>query len=93
MKTERPIDIEAIQHNPADRFATPQQVVDDPSLTAHQKRQILLQWEQDARALATADDEGMAGGRESMLRSVMIALEAVGTEEGDPHPKSRSSGQ
>jgi hypothetical protein len=75
--TEKHIDVETEPFNPADRFATPQQVVDDLRLAADQKRRALQQWKQDARALAVADEDGMAGVKETMLRSVMNALESV----------------
>ena len=84
MTTDQHIDVETEPGNPTDRFATPQQVVDDPHLAADQKRRALQQWKQDARALAVADDDGMAGAKENMLRSVINALESIRTVEAEP---------
>jgi hypothetical protein len=70
-------DFETALQNPAKCFETPQHVLDDPQLSVTQKRKILHQWEQDARLLSVAEEEGMGGGEESMLHRVMRALEAV----------------
>ena len=43
-------------------FKNPQQVVTEPSLSKDQKTEALDALEQDARQLAAASDEGMAGG-------------------------------
>lgn len=72
---------EAALVNPAQCFETPQRVLDDPTLTAAQKRRVLLQWEQDARLLSVAEEEGMGGGEESMLHRVLKALEGIGGTE------------
>lgn len=74
---------EAALQDPAKCFETPQHVLDDPQLTAGQKRKLLEQWEQDARLLAVAEDEGMGGGEESMLHRVKRAIEAIGGARGE----------
>lgn len=71
-------DFETALQNPAKCFETPQHLLDDPQLTVGQKCKLLKQWEQDARLLAVAEEEGMGGGEESMLQRVMRALETVG---------------
>lgn len=76
-------DFETALQDPAKYFATPQHVLDDPTLTVTQKRKVLRQWEQDARLLAVAEEEGMSGGEESMLQRVMRALEAIGATQGE----------
>jgi hypothetical protein len=52
-------------------------------LSRRQKLDLLEQWERDARALAVADEEGMVGGNESMLRRVRRAIAALGGDEID----------
>ncbi|MCX7355222.1 MAG: hypothetical protein NTY59_10395 [Alphaproteobacteria bacterium] len=76
-------DFEAALQNPAKCFETPQHVLDDHKLTVTQKRKLLEQWEQDARQLAVAEEEGMGGGEESMLHRVKRAMEAVGPTRGE----------
>lgn len=82
-------DFEAALQNPAKCFETPQHVLDDPKLTVTQKRKLLEQWEQDARQLAVAEEEGMGGGEESMLHRVKRAMEAIGGAKGE-QPSSGS---
>lgn len=76
-------DFEAALQNPAKCFETPQHVLDDPKLTVTQKRKLLEHWEQDARLLAVAEEEGMGGGEESMLHRVKRAMEAIGAAKGE----------
>ena len=47
--------------NPAARFAKPSEVVGDPTLSQREKKKALDCWEQDARQLMTASNEGMPG--------------------------------
>lgn len=58
---------------PANAFSDPSQVVSDPRLSVGEKRATLDSLEQDARQLAVASAEGMAGGEESKLRNVLEA--------------------
>lgn len=76
-------DFETALQNPARFFETPQHVLDDPNLTVTQKRKLLKQWEQDARLLSVAEEEGMAGGEENMLHRVKRAMEAIGDAQGE----------
>lgn len=76
-------DFEAALQNPAKCFETPQHVLNDPKLTVTQKRKLLEHWEQDARLLAVAEEEGMGGGEESMLHRVKRAMEAIGVEQSE----------
>ncbi len=74
---------EAALQNPAKCFETPQHVLDDANLTVAQKRKLLQQWEQDARLLAVAEEEGMGGGEENMLHRVKRAMETIGAAQGE----------
>jgi hypothetical protein len=50
--------------NPASHFDRPRDVVKDEQLSHRQKKQALKTWEQDARQMATANNEGMAANDE-----------------------------
>lgn len=73
MKPEK-LDIREAIRNPKAIFGTPERVIADPRLDREGKRAILKSWEQDARELAVAEEEGMTGGEPSMLQRVRRAL-------------------
>ncbi|HTS93774.1 MAG TPA: hypothetical protein VMG55_17305 [Stellaceae bacterium] len=77
--------LRAILRDPAARFRRPQDVLDAPGLTHDQRLEILKRWEYDARSLAVAEEEGMAGGEESLLRRVRRAIAALGGD-GEAEP-------
>jgi hypothetical protein len=52
--------------NPATAFDEPSDVVTNRSLTRSEKKEALDTWEQDARQLMTASNEGMPGGEEGL---------------------------
>ncbi len=52
--------------NPATAFEKPSDVVSDSSLTSCEKKKALDTWEQDARQLMTASNEGMTGREEGV---------------------------
>ncbi|MEO3474437.1 hypothetical protein AAFN86_21405 [Roseomonas sp. CAU 1739] len=58
---------------PATYFQSPSDVVSDARLSATQKRKALDTLEQDARQLADASAEGMAGGEPTNLHDVLQA--------------------
>jgi hypothetical protein len=51
---------------PATYFDRPKDVVHDESLSADEKKKALNTWEQDARQLLTASNEGMPGSEEGI---------------------------
>jgi len=63
--------------NPADEFGAPREVEHDPTLSREDKLAILASWEEDARELAVAEEENMAGGEPSRLAEVMAARARV----------------
>ena len=72
-------------NNPATVFSKPSDVVKDSKLSNEEKRQALNAWEQDARQLVTASNEGMPGRQEGLdpddhhrLSEVIRAKEAIG---------------
>ena len=52
--------------NPKATFHRPIDIVRDKNLTAHERSEALNTWEQDARQLMTASNEGMSGRREGV---------------------------
>jgi len=71
--------------NPATAFAKPLDVVRDSTLSKTEKVEALDTWEQDARQLMTASNEGMPGPREGLdpddhhqMGQVLRAKEKVG---------------
>lgn len=82
MKPDR-LDIRRALSNPKENFGTPERVLADPRLDREGKRAILKSWEQDARELAVAEEEGMTGGERSMLQRVSRALNSLSDSELD----------
>jgi hypothetical protein len=77
--------------NPATHFDKPQDVVQDKALSTEEKKKALNTWEQDARQLLTASNEGMPGSEEGAqpddhhrLGEVVRAKDAMGEK---PKPK------
>jgi hypothetical protein len=77
--------------NPATAFERPSDVVSDKSLTKSEKKEALDTWEQDARQLMTASNEGMPGREEGLdpedhhrMADVVRAKGALGER---PKPK------
>jgi hypothetical protein len=54
--------------NPASHFEKPSQVANDRRLSHGQKEEALNTWEQDARQLLTASNEGMTASDEGNTR-------------------------
>jgi hypothetical protein len=71
-----------VEH-PAKVYSDPAEVIADSTLTAREKRIVLNSLEQDARQLATAAAEGMSGGEETNLRSVLQAKRALASPSVD----------
>jgi hypothetical protein len=71
--------------NPATVFEEPSDVVGDATLTRDEKKRALNDWEQDARQLMTASNEGMPGPEEGLdpddhhgMADIVQAKEALG---------------
>jgi hypothetical protein len=82
-----------IEH-PAEHYKTPDDVLKDKELSFEEKKAALDIWEQDARQLVTASNEGMPGSEEGTqpedhhrLGEVIRAKEklGVGPEHKDSH--------
>lgn len=83
-KTAMELDIKKALLDPASAFEQPDDVVRQPDLPRSTKLCLLEQWEREARALAVAEEEGMAGGEESMLGRVRRAIAALGGDDDEP---------
>jgi len=82
MKTLSPTELDQAKLDPDSVFHAPGDVL-AASLSAGDKRTILLRWEEDAEDLMRATEEGMppADNRRSpaeILRAVQAALEQLG---------------
>jgi hypothetical protein len=53
-------------HRPAETYDKPQDIVTDNNLSHNEKIEALNTWEQDARQLLTASNEGMSGAEEGL---------------------------
>ena len=81
-----------IEH-PEAQYDTPDKLVKDAALSPDEKKEALNTWEQDARQMVTASNEGMPGPDEGIdkddhhqLGQVERAKERIGEK-----PKSKSS--
>jgi hypothetical protein len=70
--------------HPAKEFSNPTEVLTDRSLSTRQKQHALDALEQDARQLAVASSEGMAGGERTNLRNVLEAERSLEPTPADP---------
>jgi hypothetical protein len=59
--------------SPSSYYSSPMQVADASDLSDSQKKMALDKWEEDARRLAVATEEGMSGGEPSRLAEVQEA--------------------
>ena len=79
--------LERIRLDPQAEYDEPLDVLEDVRLTFAQKQSVLESWELDARRLAEAATEGMAGGEESRLREVALARHALDEQDRNPLEK------
>jgi hypothetical protein len=54
---------------PANYYESPDDIANDADLSPEEKKQALNTWEQDARQMMTASNEGMAGDEEGVDKS------------------------
>ncbi len=84
MKTKM---LERILLDPQAEYDAPLDVLGDVRLTFDQKHSVLESWELDAKRLAEAAAEGMAGGEDSRLREVALARHALDRQDRRPVEK------
>lgn len=63
--------------NPASRYQTPQQLLNDPMLSPGEKRRLLEAWEEDLRQQLVATEEGMTGPAPVELVDILKAKDAL----------------
>ncbi len=59
--------------SPSSHYSSPMEVAAASDLSDDQKKMVLDKWEEDARRLAVATEEGMSGGEPSRLAEVQEA--------------------
>jgi hypothetical protein len=84
----KPTKSDAKVQKPSTDYDEPHEVVVDSSLSKAQKVEALNTMEQDARQLAEAPSEGMAGGERNKLHDVLIAEDVLASPPvaGDRNP-------
>jgi hypothetical protein len=85
-KTEGKLDVNAALRDPAATFAEPAEIVAHPDLSRSLKLRMLRQWEQEARAVAVAQEEGMTSGEDSMFGRIRRAIGAFSPDGDDEIP-------
>ncbi len=70
----RQADLQTAIRDPASVFDDPEEVIKATALTSAEKIAILKSWAYDARELEVAEEEGMAGGSQSVLSQVLASL-------------------
>jgi hypothetical protein len=81
--------------SPTSSFEHPKQVVSSDNLTAQQKSDVLMQWENDAKSLQRATDEGMSGGNPPRLgevKSAQTMLTKLKTRRSALHRANNNTG-
>ena len=83
--------IDKIEH-PQSHYATPDELIEDHALSFEEKLDALKIWEQDARQMLTASNEGMEGDQEGLdrrdshrLGEVVRAKEKIGAKPKHKH--------
>jgi hypothetical protein len=78
--TVRTLDLARL--DPGSVFGNPEEVLHRADLTTAEKVDILRRWEYDAAEVAVAEEEGMRGSENDLLRQILLALETLtsGTE-------------
>jgi len=91
-RTDEGLDLDALLH-PAQAFAHPSQVVNDPDLTLSEKRAILASWASDACAVeavpALRQAPGMAPVRFDDVMDALRTLDRQANEQYKPKPHYR----
>lgn len=82
MVTTARVDLNRALLDPGSVFIHPEDVVNDPAIGEHDKAEILLRWIYDVTELSVASEEGMNGGGDPALETVMQALRRVLPETG-----------
>jgi hypothetical protein len=63
--------------DPGSVFASPEEVMDHADLTLAEKIGVLRSWQYDAAEIAVAEEEGMQGPENDLLRRILQALDRL----------------
>lgn len=85
-------DTQTLISNPAERFASPQALLDSDDLSREAKIAALKQWDMEVRQLQVATEESMPASDTASLTDVHTALRALGCEPDDIHSGGVKSG-
>jgi hypothetical protein len=79
--------LDDIVSRPSAHFDTPAAVLETDGLSVKAKKRVLDAWEEDARRLSVATEEGMGGGEPSLLADVAAAKAELGVgDDRKPAP-------
>jgi hypothetical protein len=67
--------------DPASHFDSPKRILSTENLSDRQKKKALDVWEEDARRLSVATEEGMSGGEASRMDEVAEAKVELGIKD------------
>ena len=87
--------VDKIEH-PQSHYATPDELIEDRALSFEEKLDALKIWEQDARQMLTASNEGMPGSDEGIDPSNhhnMLGQVEQARDKLQRSPKSARSGK
>ncbi|MGE0666766.1 MAG: hypothetical protein AB7O49_09445 [Sphingomonadales bacterium] len=87
---------EPVAGDVSERYAHPEEILQDQSLTKEQKIAALHEWDQDLRQLMVASEENMPGTQSGQpaesLRAVTDALEKLGVTAGNKKESPAKTG-
>ena len=81
-EVEKSVESEKIEQ-PENHYESPTEVANDRTLTNDKKMKALDTWEQDARQMLVASNEGMPEGLDPRLGEVISAKEEVVRAKGE----------
>jgi hypothetical protein len=85
-----PVQLKELVANPSAHFEGPHDILTHPELSDAQKKKVLDAWEEDARRLSVATEEGMTGGEPSRIAEVSEAKAELGMEDKRPSSPTKS---
>ena len=77
MATSQNADLKDRIEHPQAHYKTPDEIANDNELNPEQRKNALATWEQDARQMLTASNEGMASSDEGITRGEHNRLSEV----------------
>jgi hypothetical protein len=90
MTTSIPLQLKELVANPSAHFDGPHDILEHLGLSDEQKKMVLDAWEEDARRLSIATEEGMTGGEPSRVAEVLEAKAELGLEDKRPSSPTKA---